>query len=101
MLPPKHSPDRLSNGEDGPVDSCSTVRAHRILFVKLSSFSYTNDRILEQLPRHFPGCGIVIFDVKDDIRQKFGLKALNAMIGMSTYGPSVLQNASQRHAFSF
>jgi glycosyltransferase involved in cell wall biosynthesis len=73
----------------------------RMLFVKLGSFSHTNERVLEQLNAHFPHHEIVTFDVKDYIKRKFGMTALNALVEVMTYGPSVLSNASERHAFFF
>lgn len=74
---------------------------NRILFAKLGSFSHTNERVLEQLNARFAGCEIVTFDVKDYIKRKFGLTALNALVEVLTYGPSVLSSASTRHAFFF
>jgi glycosyltransferase involved in cell wall biosynthesis len=73
----------------------------RILFAKLGSFSHTNERVLEQLHARFPHCEIVTFDVKDYIKRKFGMAALNALIEVMIYGPSVLSSASDRHAFFF
>ncbi|MEA2731865.1 MAG: hypothetical protein QOF70_6340 [Acetobacteraceae bacterium] len=84
-----------------PAVSPQPGRRRRILFVKLGSFSHTNERVLEQLNAHFPEHEIVTFDVKDYIKRKFGLTALNALIEVMTYGPSVLSNASARHAFFF
>jgi glycosyltransferase involved in cell wall biosynthesis len=75
--------------------------ASRILFAKLGSFSYTNDRVREQLHANFPGYEIETFDVKDYIRHRFGPVALNALIEVMTYGPAVLSDPSQRHAFFF
>jgi len=74
---------------------------HRILFVKLGSFSHTNERVIEQLNAHFPDCEVVTFDAKDYIKRKFGLTALNALVEVMTYGPSVLSSKSARHAFFF
>lgn len=79
----------------------SSANPRRILFVKLGSFSHTNERLLEQLHLRFPHCEVVTFDVKDYIKRKFGLAALNALLEVMTYGPSVLSNASERHAFFF
>jgi glycosyltransferase involved in cell wall biosynthesis len=76
-------------------------RRPRILFVKLGSFSHTNERVLEQLHARFPRHEIVTFDVKDYIRRKYGLAALNALVEVMTYGPAVMTNASQRHAYFF
>ena len=76
-------------------------RPNRILFVKLGSFSHTNERVLEQLATRFPDCEIVTFDVKDYVKRRFGLAALNFVVEGITYGPSVLSNASARHAFFF
>jgi glycosyltransferase involved in cell wall biosynthesis len=76
-------------------------RPGRILFVKLGSFSHTNERVLEQLHARFPDSEVVTFDVKDYIKRKFGVAALNALVEVMLYGPSVLSNASERHAFFF
>jgi glycosyltransferase involved in cell wall biosynthesis len=76
-------------------------RRQRMLFVKLGSFSYTNERVLEQLNARFPDHDIETFDVKDYIKRKFGLAALNGLLEVMTYGPSVLTNPSERHAFFF
>ena len=78
-----------------------TPARRRILFAKLGSFSHTNERLLEQLTARFPDHAIVTFDVKDYIKRQFGVKALNACLELATFGPSVFQNASDRHAFFF
>jgi glycosyltransferase involved in cell wall biosynthesis len=91
----------VSRGPDLPVVSQQPDRRRRILFAKLGSFSHTNERVLEQLNARFPNYEIVTFDVKDYIKRKFGLTALNALVEVLTYGPSVLSNASERHAFFF
>jgi glycosyltransferase involved in cell wall biosynthesis len=76
-------------------------RRPRILFVKLGSFSYTNERLLEQLEHHFPGHEIVTFDVKTHVKHEYGATFWNALVEVLTYGPSVLKNASDRHAYFF
>jgi glycosyltransferase involved in cell wall biosynthesis len=53
------------------------------------------------LSARFPHHEIVTFDVKDHIKRRFGVAALNAAVEVMTYGPSVLANASDRHAFFF
>jgi hypothetical protein len=68
---------------------------------KLGSFSHTNERVLEQLTARLPDHEIVTFDVKDYVKRQFGVAALNAVVEVMTYGPSVLSNASDRHAFFF
>ena len=73
----------------------------RVLFAKLGSFSHTNEHILEQLNAHFPDHIIETFDVKDYVKRQFGVVALNGLIEAMTYGPSVLTNSSERHAFFF
>jgi glycosyltransferase involved in cell wall biosynthesis len=75
--------------------------SRRILFAKLGSFSHTNERVLEQLHAHYPDYDIVTFDVKDYIKRKFGMTMLNGLVEVMTYGPSVLSNPSDRHAFFF
>jgi glycosyltransferase involved in cell wall biosynthesis len=76
-------------------------RRTRILFVKLGSFSHTNERIEQQLHANFPDHDVETFDVKDYIRHRFGRVALNGLIEVMTYGPAVLSDPSQRHAFFF
>lgn len=82
-------------------DRTGSASARRILFVKLGSFSYTNERVREQLGIHFPHHEIETFDVKDYVKQHFGLAGLNLLIEVLTYGPSVLADRSQMHAFFF
>ena len=87
--------ERTSTAPDQPAGP------RRILFAKLGSFSHTNERVLEQLHAHYPDCDVVTFDVKDYIKRKFGMTMLNALVEVMTYGPSVLSNPSDRHAFFF
>jgi glycosyltransferase involved in cell wall biosynthesis len=93
--------EQLCHRPEYPAASRQPGRRRRILFVKLGSFSHTNERVLEQLIERFPDYEIVTFDVKDYIKRKFGLTALNALVEVMTFGPSVLSNASARHAFFF
>jgi glycosyltransferase involved in cell wall biosynthesis len=76
-------------------------RGRRILFVKLGSFSYTNERVREQLVAHFPDHAVETFDVKDYIKRRLGRVALNALVELVTYGPAVLVDPSRRHAYFF
>jgi glycosyltransferase involved in cell wall biosynthesis len=92
--------ERLSQTPDHPAARRPDL-PHRILFVKLGSFSHTNERVIEQLNARFPDCEVVTFDAKDYIKRKFGLTALNALVEVMTYGPSVLSSKSARHAFFF
>ena len=73
----------------------------RILFTKLGSFSHTNEKLNEQLARRFPDHDIEIFDVKEYVKRRLGPAALNVLIEVMTYGPSVLKSRSQLHAFFF
>lgn len=73
----------------------------KILFAKLGSFSYTNERLVAELGLRFPGHEIVTFDVKTYVKKELGATAWNALTEILTYGPSVLWNASDRHAFFF
>jgi glycosyltransferase involved in cell wall biosynthesis len=79
----------------------SPEHRRRILFAKLGSFSHTNERLLEQLSVHFPEHAIETFDVKDYIKRRYGVAALNALIELATYGPGVFSNAAERHAYFF
>ena len=99
MTPTLAQVSRVPNDRvDGPR---RLDRARRILFVKLGSFSHTNERVLDQLNVRFPDHEIVTFDVKDYVKRQFGVTALNALLEVITYGPSVLSNGSLRHAFFF
>ena len=93
--PPSSNPSKVFLNRNG------VTPARRILFAKLGSFSYTNERLLEQLSIHFPHHEIETFDVKDYVKQRYGLAALNLLIELVTYGPSVLSDRSQMHAFFF
>ncbi|HYZ24901.1 MAG TPA: glycosyltransferase family 4 protein [Rhodopila sp.] len=92
-------PNQMTRGSSVTAQPSSARR--RILFAKLGSFSHTNERIVEQLTKRFPDHSIVIFDVKDYIRRQRGIAAVNACLELATFGPSVFQNASDRHAFFF
>jgi glycosyltransferase involved in cell wall biosynthesis len=93
--------ERISHLPNRPAVRRPPNCRHRMLFAKLGSFSYTNERVLEQLTDRFPDHDIDIFDVKDYIKRKFGVTALNVLLELMTYGPSVLTNSSERHAFFF
>ncbi|HEY0184579.1 MAG TPA: glycosyltransferase family 4 protein [Rhodopila sp.] len=95
------SPQRAPLALDPAPSPIRPERRRRILFVKLGSFSHTNERILDQLHARFPDHEIVTFDVKDYVKRRFGVTALNALLEVMTYGPSVLSNPSARHAFFF
>ena len=89
------------NAPDHPVSQRPTGAGNHILFAKLGSFSHTNERVLEQLHARFPDHVIEVFDVKDYVKRRFGVTALNGLIEVMTYGRSVLSNPSDRHAFFF
>lgn len=91
--------DRAPPIDSGPPNQ--RARRGRILFAKLGSFSHTNERVLEQLTAHFPNHEIVTFDVKTYIKTKFGATVLNAFLEAMLYGPAVLANPGERHAFFF
>lgn len=104
MLAPVATP--VATIERSPVSGAGCTkpadgRRGRILFAKLGSFSHTNERLLEQLTARFPDHEIVTFDVKAYIKTKFGPAALNAFLEAVIYGPGVLANPSERHAFFF
>jgi glycosyltransferase involved in cell wall biosynthesis len=84
-----------------PTSGSARLPRRRILFAKLGSFSYTNDRVLEQLHANFADHQIEVFDVKDYIKRQFGPAILNAMVELMIYGPAVMSDASQRHACFF
>lgn len=72
-----------------------------ILFVKLGRFSYTNDAVAEQLARNFPRHELVIADVKDYVRRSNLTLARNLIEEVATFGPSVLRNRVDLHAYFF
>src|ERR1700753_1256060 len=76
-------------------------RGRRILFVQLGSSSHTKERVRDQLAVQFPDHAVETFDVKDYIKHRFGPVALNALVEVVTYGPAVLADPSQRHAYFF
>ncbi len=90
-----------SNSERAIASAHNAGRGRRILFVKLGSFSHTNERVREQLDVQFPDHKVETFDVKDYIKRRFGSVALNGLLEVVTYGPAVLADASKRHAFFF
>lgn len=90
-----------SNTERAPALAEGAGHGRRILFVKLGSFSHTNERVRDQLAAQFPDHAVETFDVKDYIKRRFGSVALNALLELVTYGPAVLADASKRHAFFF
>src|SRR4051812_43642624 len=73
----------------------------RILFAKLGSFSHVNEQLLAQLHEKFPHHDVITFDVKDYIKQKPGTMALNTLLEMLRFGPSVILSKSERVAFFF
>jgi glycosyltransferase involved in cell wall biosynthesis len=83
------------------TETDSPPARRRILFAKLGSFSHTNERLLEQLWAHYPHHEIVVFDVKDYIKRRYGTVALNMFLQFVQFGPSVFRTASDRHAFFF
>jgi glycosyltransferase involved in cell wall biosynthesis len=89
------------NTERAAMSANGAGCGRRILFVKLGSFSYTNERVGDQLAAQFPDHAVETFDVKDYIKRRFGRVALNALIEVVTYGPAVLADPSKRHAYFF
>jgi glycosyltransferase involved in cell wall biosynthesis len=73
----------------------------RILFVKLGHFSYTNDEVMAQLARNFPGHDLIVADVKDLVKRDYFTLGYNVLAEVATFGPSVLKNRGDLHAFFF
>lgn len=73
----------------------------RILFAKLGRFSYTNDEVTRQIVKNFPDHELVITDVKDYARRSRVAALYNLVNELTTFGPSVLSNRSDLHAFFF
>ncbi len=73
----------------------------RILFVKLGHFSFTNDHVADQIKRNFPDHELMIVDVKDYAKRDLFASAFNIMSEAATFGPSVLRNRSDLHAYFF
>jgi glycosyltransferase involved in cell wall biosynthesis len=72
-----------------------------ILFAKLGHFSYTNDEVANQIARNFPDHNIIVADVKKYVRQTRLASAFNILTECATFGPSVLANRSDLHAYFF
>nr|WP_294504651.1 glycosyltransferase family 4 protein [uncultured Rhodopila sp.] len=73
----------------------------RILFVKLGHFSYTNDEVMAQLGKNFPGHDLIVADVKDIVKRDYFTLGYNVLAEVATFGPSVLKNRGDLHAFFF
>jgi glycosyltransferase involved in cell wall biosynthesis len=73
----------------------------RILFVKLGRFSYTNDHVTDQIVRNFPDHELTVVDVKDYAKRNPVASAYNVMSEAATFGPSVLRNRRDLHAYFF
>jgi glycosyltransferase involved in cell wall biosynthesis len=73
----------------------------RILFVKLGHFSYTNDEVMTQLVKNFPGHDLIVADVKDLVRRDYFTLGYNVLTEVATFGPSVLKSRGDLHAFFF
>ncbi|HVY15190.1 MAG TPA: glycosyltransferase family 4 protein [Rhodopila sp.] len=100
-LPDTPSISSQTQGPSGGSNGSPNGGQRRILFAKLGSFSHTNERLLEQLSSRFPAHDIVTFDVKTHVKREFGATGWNALLEVLTYGPSVMMNPSDRHAFFF
>jgi glycosyltransferase involved in cell wall biosynthesis len=72
-----------------------------ILFAKLGHFSHINLHIAQQLARSFPDHHLMVIDVKKYLRADPLASACNILIEAATFGPSVLRNRSDLHAFFF
>ncbi|HQT77900.1 MAG: hypothetical protein B7Z80_20825 [Rhodospirillales bacterium 20-64-7] len=72
-----------------------------ILFVKLGHFSYTNDAVALQLARNFPDHTLLVADVKTLARRSNLTVARNLLEEVTTFGPSVLRNRVDLHAYFF
>ena len=73
----------------------------RILFVKLGHFSYINDHVNEQIIRNFPDHELTVVDVKNYARRGAIAAAYNLCVETATFGPSVLRNRGDLHAYFF
>jgi glycosyltransferase involved in cell wall biosynthesis len=97
----------MMSGESVPLPSArpnsqpQPRTRRRILFAKLGSFSHTNERLLEQIAKHYPDHEVITFDLKAYVKRELGVFALNGCLELATYGASALRNASDRHAFFF
>jgi glycosyltransferase involved in cell wall biosynthesis len=83
------------------INLSSPPTRRRILFAKLGSFSHVNEQLLAQIHEKFPHHEVITFDVKDYIKQKPGTMALNTLLEMLKFGPSVILSKSERAAFFF
>jgi glycosyltransferase involved in cell wall biosynthesis len=73
----------------------------RILFVKLGHFSYTNHHVADQIARNFPDHDLMVIDMKKYIKSDPFASACNIVMEAATFGPSVLRNRSDLHAYFF
>ena len=73
----------------------------RILFAKLGHFSYTNDRVADQLSRTFPDHDLLVIDFKKFAKSDLLGSGFNLLNEVATFGPSVLRSRSALHAFFF
>jgi glycosyltransferase involved in cell wall biosynthesis len=76
-------------------------RKKRILFAKLGHFSYTNDEVTTQIVKNFPDHDLIVADVKDLVKPSYFSSGYNILTEVATFGPSVLTNRSDFHAFFF
>lgn len=76
-------------------------RQRRILFAKLGHFSYTNDHVSEQIAKNFPMHDLMVVDVKTYVKRGPMTAAYNIFVEVMAFGPSVLRNRSDLHAFFF
>lgn len=73
----------------------------RILFVKLGHFSYTNHHVADQLALNFPDHDLLVIDVKKYLKSDPFTSACNIVMEAATFGPSVLRNRSDLHAYFY
>jgi glycosyltransferase involved in cell wall biosynthesis len=73
----------------------------RILFVKLGHFSHTNQHVANQIARNFPDHDLMVIDMKKYTKSEPFASACNIVMEAATFGPSVLRNRSDLHAYFF
>jgi glycosyltransferase involved in cell wall biosynthesis len=77
------------------------MKRKRILFAKLGEFSHTNEHVAAQIARNFPGHDLTVIDVKNYAKRDPLRSAYNIVNEAATFGPSVLGNRGDLHAYFF
>lgn len=77
------------------------MKRKRILFAKLGRFSHTNEHVAAQIVKNFPDHEVTVIDVKSYAMRDPLRSAYNIVTEAATFGPSVLRNRGDLHAYFF